>query len=1282
MTTVESFPRGSESRSALIVPQVSTQRWMLAVLEGLGSLKLTVGLLVVAVFVVWVSSMQQTRMDIWAVKSQHFSSPIVRIPYNVFLPPAWFPDQQKVQGACHLPSGLTILIAMMINLLAAHLVRMRIQATGNRLFVGLMVAVLGIVVTWMVVAGGQNPDGFQASASPEFFRRLWWLMHVVVFGLGLAAGFYAYQFPRERTLEKIGLGFIGAALLALLIFLISQGEQAFIGDSAMRILWQLIQGTMAAAVMMVACALLFKRKGAVVLIHIGIMMLMANELYVSLTNVEQQMTVFEGETTSLALDIRNTEMVVVDASNSEETKITTIPSSRLQGEKVISHPDLPFDLRPKQYFINANLERINAGDTQENLASAGLGRVFRAVQLPPTPAVGSERAHDRAAAYVEILEKGTGTSLGTYLISMLSYDNEVLDTVAAQDKSFQIGLRLKTYIKPYEVHLVDAEKTVYPGTNTPKSFSSDLLLTDERRGLIDSPQRVWMNNPLRYGNETFYQSGMDTFQGRELTVLQIVKNSGWMIPYVACMFVVLGLVFQFSGTLEKMLQGTASATANGTNPFNRAAFVVLLLLLGLPLAAYGLRALSAAARPKVVLAEMRLDQLGQIPLLYQGRMQPLDSLARNTARQLCAREEVLGYDENKRPAIRWFADTIFRQSGWETYRILRITDLHVLNELKLTPASPFLYSFEDLAKPVEVAGRQVPRFMILEEQVTNARKLPVEELSIGQKRLVDLYQKITKVKNLQAALGDPKHAQEQDGFAARLQIGSRLAEADDLPLLVQTDAESDQWITLATAHNRRWLAEYAQKLGATNSTQLAEVIMADQLEPGIRRELVNEETLRVMQQDPEIQEIVARHRSQADAENSLLAELRKLPEEKLRGITVQAEANVAMQMERIVKELVPEVRRHVEAIGFYPELASQSPTTAETPIRLERLMTDRNADEFNAALASYLTEFKANNKLGWRLPVEILYNFGSPFYLAMVFYLFGAIVAVCGFVVLPREIGRVAMVILIAGLSIHFFGILLRIMISGRPPVTTLYSSAIFISACCVGLLLIVERLTRINVGSFLAGASGLGMLLWAWTMSIKDGDTFTVLVAVLDTQFWLSTHVICISLGYVATYAAGAVGIGALMIWLVGYLRGTLPKLSPTIQSLANVVYGITCFALLFSFFGTVLGGLWADDSWGRFWGWDTKENGALMIVFWNAVLLHARWAGIIRAKGIAAVATLGIAVTFWSWQGVNLLGVGLHNYGFSEEGLQIMFAILGSSILVSMIGLIPEPKDLRRAA
>jgi ABC-type transport system involved in cytochrome c biogenesis permease subunit len=162
---------------------------------------------------------------------------------------------------------------------------------------------------------------------------------------------------------------------------------------------------------------------------------------------------------------------------------------------------------------------------------------------------------------------------------------------------------------------------------------------------------------------------------------------------------------------------------------------------------------------------------------------------------------------------------------------------------------------------------------------------------------------------------------------------------------------------------------------------------------------------------------------------------------------------------------------------------------------------------------------------------------------------------------------------------------------------------------------------------------------------------------------------VTCITLGYATTFLAGLLG----MLYI---LRGMFTTtLTPDVQKdLTRMTYGTLCFAIFFSFVGTVLGGLWADDSWGRFWGWDPKENGALMIVLWNALVLHARWDGIVKDRGLAVLAVGGNIVTAWSWFGVNELGVGLHSYGFTEGVLKTLGIFIGTQLLVIAMGALPK--------
>jgi ABC-type transport system involved in cytochrome c biogenesis permease subunit len=244
-----------------------------------------------------------------------------------------------------------------------------------------------------------------------------------------------------------------------------------------------------------------------------------------------------------------------------------------------------------------------------------------------------------------------------------------------------------------------------------------------------------------------------------------------------------------------------------------------------------------------------------------------------------------------------------------------------------------------------------------------------------------------------------------------------------------------------------------------------------------------------------------------------------------------------------------------------------------------------------------------------------------------------------------------------------------RMYLMDRPFVfvTNLYSSAVFIGAVCTGLGLLVELIFRNGVGSVLAGVTAALSLFIAHLLGM-DGDTMGVMQAVLDTNFWLATHVTVESMGYASTFAAGFV---ALAFILLGVLTPWLNR--DLYKTLASVVYGVLCFATLLSFTGTVLGGIWADQSWGRFWGWDPKENGALLIVIWNALILHARWAGIVKQRGVAVLAVLGNIAVTWSWFGTNQLGVGLHAYGF-RSGMAFWIVASSLSFLgVAVLGMLP---------
>src|SRR4029077_5309003 len=198
---------------------------------------------------------------------------------------------------------------------------------------------------------------------------------------------------------------------------------------------------------------------------------------------------------------------------------------------------------------------------------------------------------------------------------------------------------------------------------------------------------------------------------------------------------------------------------------------------------------------------------------------------------------------------------------------------------------------------------------------------------------------------------------------------------------------------------------------------------------------------------------------------------------------------------------------------------------------------------------------------------------------------------------------------------------------------TNLYSSAVFIGWIGGILCVALELIFRNSIGNVVAAV--IGVLTTVIAHYLASGDTLEMRRAVLDTNFWLATHVTCVTFGYVATLVAGAFGLALLLTCALEPVVG-----KPVVKLVGKMTYGVICFATLLSFTGTVLGGLWADYSWGRFWGWDPKENGALLIVLWNALILHARWGGMAKQRGVAVLAIFGNIVVAWSWFGVNMLG------------------------------------------
>ncbi|MBL6829420.1 MAG: cytochrome c biogenesis protein CcsA, partial [Puniceicoccaceae bacterium] len=301
-----------------------------------------------------------------------------------------------------------------------------------------------------------------------------------------------------------------------------------------------------------------------------------------------------------------------------------------------------------------------------------------------------------------------------------------------------------------------------------------------------------------------------------------------------------------------------------------------------------------------------------------------------------------------------------------------------------------------------------------------------------------------------------------------------------------------------------------------------------------------------------------------------------------------------------------------------------------------------DAEQFNREVSELRERFIADfpNDIS-RVHYERIFNGLQPFYISIQLYVLIFLAVCISWLRWPRELAKAAFWVLVLAFLIHTFGLLSRMYIQGRPPVTNLYSSAVFVGWGAVLLGIFIEKFFKNGIGAAMASLVGFCTLIIAHHLAMT-GDTLEMMRAVLDSNFWLATHVVIITFGYSAIFLAGAL---AILFVLRGVFSSRFNK--DTARSLSAMVYGIICFGTLFSLVGTILGGIWADQSWGRFWGWDPKENGALMIVIMGAIYLHARWGGICKDRGLMALAIWGNIITAWSWFGTNMLPVGLHSYG-----------------------------------
>ncbi len=563
---------------------------------------------------------------------------------------------------------------------------------------------------------------------------------------------------------------------------------------------------------------------------------------------------------------------------------------------------------------------------------------------------------------------------------------------------------------------------------------------------------------------------------------------------------------------------------------------------------------------------------GQLPVLANGRVQPLDTVARTSLLLLQGRQRVTSSDGRTVTSAEWLLDMAYRQELADGYAVIEIVHPDLLALLHLAPTDGVAdkrFTIRQLAGNFQELDRQSQ----LADEVDTAARTPYQRAVLQLRNNLIVYQRL---QNSFAAPGT-------SDFLAQLARVEAIIAAPAVP----TDAASSQFI-----------AEMNQTFTTLDS----------------------------------------------------FSYLRPIPPES-------------------------SVENEWRALGaaWSASLARHSPSpAAQAHAAIGRAWRVHDPVAFNQAIVSAADT--ASSDVRFKCRIEAAFNAAQPFYTSMVLYVIAFLCAVFSWLVWPHELARTAFGLIAIAFVLSSVGIGARMWLEARPPVTNLYSSALFVGWGAVALCLALEYVYKNAVGSVAAGLIGFAALLIAHHLSLS-GDTLEMMRAVLDSNFWLATHVVTVTVGYSATFLAGFL---ALIYVARGVFTRSLDR--ATRDALARMVYGVVCFATLFSFVGTVLGGIWADQSWGRFWGWDPKENGALLIVIWNSVILHVRWGGLLQQRGLMALAIFGNIVTAWSWFGVNMLGVGLHSYGFMDAAFWWLIGFV--AVQLGFVGLAMLPTNAWRSA
>ena len=278
------------------------------------------------------------------------------------------------------------------------------------------------------------------------------------------------------------------------------------------------------------------RKFGIHLTHAGLIIMLAGGLFTDLFAVESHMRLNWGDTKNFSEDPRRMELAVIDTTDGEFDQVTAIPEAVLRRSRTIEDKSLPFQIVVRHFYQNSRLHMAGEdGLTLTPIANQGPGA---RVVVEPAPRATGVNDRDVVTAAIEIIP-AQSASLGTWLVSDALGAPQ---TFSCAGRTWQLMMRPARYYKPYSVTLQRFTHERYVGTEIPKNFASTITLIDPERE-VNRNVLIYMNHPLRYRGETYYQAGFE--KDDRTSILQVVRNPSFLAPYIACIIVAAGLLVQF-----------------------------------------------------------------------------------------------------------------------------------------------------------------------------------------------------------------------------------------------------------------------------------------------------------------------------------------------------------------------------------------------------------------------------------------------------------------------------------------------------------------------------------------------------------------------------------------------------------------------------------------------------------------------------------------------------------------------------------------------------------------